>query len=194
MILVGIPFQDDAGHNGSPREPARLHEAAGGCALVAAWGAVVALGLGAGMLLPLVITRNTGAFGWGGIYGLFIAGVAVVSFGLAAIMWTVHRLRHHPSPRWRRIASTVAIVGSVALMLPFSAVILRLVELSFDTWTTTAAGATFVVLGGVLAADRPERRPALAFATIWVLLVGTIGYRAWLDDQAVVALGIGLLT
>jgi hypothetical protein len=59
--------------------------------------------------------------------------------------------------------------------------VLGWVEAPGGAWPLPVAGVTLLALASVLGAERTDRRPALLFAAIWILLLGTFAYRTWTD-------------
>ncbi len=56
-----------------------------------------------------------------------------------------------------------------------------------DGGLPSLAGVSLLALAAVLAADRSERAPALAFASVWLLLLAVVGYTVWTDMEVEVA-------
>jgi hypothetical protein len=169
-----------AGHGGEETE--RLdHEAAGGCAWLAAWASVCAFALGAGMVLVVVLTGESGAYGVAALMAVVICSFGVVMLVPGAVLWTAHRLHNHPGRRRRAAVALVLLVGAVALLAWTGAGLLGWLESPVETAVVPITGVTLLALSAVLAVEPDERHPAWAFAICWVLFIGTLGYRAWTD-------------
>jgi MFS family permease len=164
-----------------PSEPADNHEAAGGCAWLAAWAATCVFGSGAVLLAFVVVTGEGGPYGVAAIVALFVCGFGIMTLGAAAAMWAAHRLQDRSHSRRQTAAALTALAAAVAFLAPVVADLLGWLALPVEGWPVAVTGATLLVLAAVVAAERSERRPALAFAALWVLLLGTISYRAWTD-------------
>jgi hypothetical protein len=179
----GDPGSAPEGESQQPprSEPPASHEAAGGCAWLAAWVATGMFAAGAALLAAVVVTGQGGPYGVTALLALWICVFGVVTLGAAAAMWAVHRLRDRSHSRRQTAAALTALAVAVAFLAPVVADLLGWLALPVEGWPVAVTGVTLLVLAAVVAAERSERRPALAFAALWVLLLGTISYRAWTD-------------
>jgi hypothetical protein len=157
------------------------HEAAGGCALIAGWLGAVTFAVSCGLLALFIVSRDAGAFGYGVVMILGVALLGIVAFGIAAVAWVVHRLRHHRRPRARAAAAFAVLAVALVLLGGVVAGVVGWIEIPPDAWWPGAIGVTLLALAAVLAADRWERLPALLFAAVWVAILATAGYRTWTD-------------
>jgi MFS family permease len=198
VILVSIKFKPDgadrnpiaehhdpdlAGHEtASPRlsRPPEDPPAAAGCAWAAAWAATWLFASGALLMVFVVVTGNGGPYGVTALIALFVSGVGVAMLLAAAAIWAVHRLRVRSRSR-RTAATFAAMTGAVALLAPVVASLVGSVALHGEAWPIPVAGITLLALAAVLGAERPERRPAVGFAAVWLLLLGTLAYRSSTD-------------
>lgn len=154
---------------------------AGGCAWGAAALGASAFAMGAVVIVLVLVTGESGAYGLMAILGALLCWFGVALLGLAGGLWTAHRVRARSSPR-RTAGALVALAGGVALSLPPIADLLGVATPSTDGNSLPAvAGGTLLVLAAVLAADRSERRPVLLFAALVVLLLGIFVYRTSTD-------------
>lgn len=157
------------------------HRVAGGCAWGAAALAALAFATGTVVVVYVLVTGESGAYGLIAIFGALLCWFGVALLGLAVVLWTAHRLRARSSPR-RTAGALVALAGAIALLSPPVADFLGAAMPSPDGISLPAvAGGTLLVLAAVLAALRSERRPVLLFAALVVLLLGTFAYRTSTD-------------
>lgn len=156
------------------------HRVAGGCAWGAAALAALVFAIGAVVLAYVIVTGESGAYGLVGVFGALLSGLGIALLGVAAVLWTVHRVRRRSSPH-RTAAALVALAGAIVLLLPLTSDFLGVIVPSGETWPPSVAGGLLLVLAAVLAAERSERRPAVVFAALSVLLVGTYVYRTSTD-------------
>jgi hypothetical protein len=173
------PAGDETASPQAPH-PAADHTAAAGCGWLTAWAAAWLFASGALLLIFVVVTGNGGPYGVTPVIALFVCGLGVAVLVGAAAMWAVHRLRvGSRSPR--TAATLAALAGAVALLAPVVASLVGWVVLPGDAWPIPVAGVSLLALAALLGADWSERRPAMVFAAVWVLLVGTFAYRTWTD-------------
>jgi MFS family permease len=156
------------------------HPAFAGCAWLAAWASTWLFAAGAVLLIFVVVTRNAGAYGVTALMALFVCGLGVSALGAAALFWAGHRLRVR-TRTFRTAAALVALGGAIALLAPVVASFVGWVEAPGGAWPIPVVGVTLLALASVLGAERTDRRPALLFAAIWILLLGTFAYRTWTD-------------
>jgi len=162
----------------------------GGFAWLLAWIATVAFAVGAALLVLVVVTGNGGAYGMNGVFAMLICAVGLTMFAPAALIWVMGSLRRGRPDRRRWISTLIVAAAAVTVLAILVADVLDWLAGPAEAWPILVIGLNLVTLAAVLAAPRFERRPALAFAAVWVLLLGAIGYRAWTDFEArVVALG-----
>lgn len=197
MIPVSIKFQPDGTNRGAaahvepdlaadatsspqPSQPPEDQPAAAGCAWLAAWAATWLFAAGAALLIFVVVTRNGGGYGVTALIALFVCGLGAAALGTATVIWAGHRLRVRRRT-FRTAATLAALAGAIALLTPVVASLLGWVALPGQAWPIPVAGMTLLALASVLGAERRERRPALVFAAVWVVLLGTLGYRTWTD-------------
>ena len=161
----------------------------GGCVWLASWMAVILFALGALPLTLVIITRDAGAYGVGASDPALIVAIASVVIGISAGLSIVDRLWHGTRPFVRTIAALVAFTAATLCLAPAVAELLGVVVPPFEVWPPTVAGVSLLSLAAVLAAHRWERRPALAFAAAWMLLLGITGYSVWTEMEVEVACG-----
>jgi hypothetical protein len=157
------------------------HEAAGGCAWMAAWAAVCTFTLGATLVLVVVLTGHAGAYGVAALGAMLACSLGVVMLVPAAILWTGHQLRNHPGRRWRTAVALVPLLGAVALLSWIGAGLLGWPGSPVDSAVAPVAGVTLLALSAVLVVEPEERHPAWAFAALWVAFIGILSYRVWTD-------------
>jgi uncharacterized membrane protein YhaH (DUF805 family) len=162
-------------------EPPASHEAAGGCAWLAAWAGTGVFAAGAALLAAAVVTGQGGPYGATALLALWICVFGVVTLGAAAAMWAVHRLRDRSHSDRRTAAALTAFAGAIAMLTPIVADFFGWVALPTESWPVALGGVTLLALAAVLGADRSERRPTLVFAVAWLLLLGTLAYRISTD-------------
>jgi hypothetical protein len=171
---------------GSDLDPEAVDQL-GGWVWLASWMAVFIFILGAMPLMLMIVARNAGPYGAGLLMPVLFVGCAIVGIGLASALSIVDRLWHRTRPFARTIAALAAFTSAIVFLTPAVAELLGVARPPFDTWPDTVAGVSLLALTAVLAAERPERRPALAFAAAWLLLIGIAGYSAWTDMEVEVA-------
>ena len=159
----------------------------GGCVWLASWMAVLIFVLGALPLMLMIVARNAGPYGAGAIMPTVFVGCAIVGIGLASALSIVDRLWQRRRPFARTIAALAAFIAATVFLAPAVAELLGLARPPFDVWPDTVAGVSLLALTAVLAAERLERRPALAFAAAWLLLVAVVGYSVWTEMEVEVA-------
>jgi MFS family permease len=184
VIPVSITFQPENtdAQTASPR-PSQLpedHPAAAGCAWLAAWAATWLFAAGAALLIFVVVTGNGGSYGVTALIALFVCGLGATALGAAAVIWAGHRLRMRRRTL-RTTATLAALAGAIALLAPVLANLVGWVALPGEAWRIPVAGVTLLSLASILGAERMDRRPALLFAAVWILLLGTFAYRTWTD-------------
>jgi hypothetical protein len=157
------------------------HDAAAGFAWLTAWLGTFVFAIGSALLAFLVVTGEAGPYGAGALIALLVWSFGVAAFTPAAAMWAVHRLRYHRRPRFRTTAALTALAGAFVLLASLVANLLGRLDLPAESWPIPVVGVTLLALGAVLCADPADRQPALAFAAVWVFLLGMVAYRTWTD-------------
>jgi hypothetical protein len=158
--------------------PAARHAAAAGYAWLTAWAATWLFASGAVLLVFVVVTGNGGPYGVTALIALCVCGFGVAVLVAPAAMWSLRRLRVRSGSR-RTAATLASLAGAVALLAPVVASLVGWVVLPGEAWPIPVAGVSMLVLAAVLGAEWSERRPALVFAAVWVLFLGTFAYRTW---------------
>jgi hypothetical protein len=136
--------------------------------------------VGAAVLVFAVVSGESGPYGVTAVGALVLCGFGIGALGLAAAAWARAQLR----ARWRSrrlVAAFIALLAAVALLALLVADLRGWLSLLADSWPLPVAGVSALVIGAVLVAPRAERRPTLAFAGIWLLLLATVAYRTWTD-------------
>lgn len=186
MLSVSSTF---SGPTGTPPDDRQL---AGGCAWLVAWLATGTFAVGAGLLFLLIVTDNVGAYGLNAVFALVLAGLGVALLAAAAFAWVVAWF-HHGGAVPRRVVTALIVASAAGALVVSGADLIGWLPRTVERWPIISVGLTLLPLAAVLAAPGPERRPALAFAAAWLLLIGALGYRAWTDfDARVVTLGQAL--
>jgi uncharacterized membrane protein YidH (DUF202 family) len=159
-----------------------------------AWVATCLFAVGAAVLAFALVSGESGPYGVTAVGALVLCGFGIGALGLAAAAWT----RAQPRARWRSrrlVAAFIALLAAVVLLALLVADLRGWLSLLADSWPLPVAGVSALVIGAVLAAPHAERRPTLAFAGIWLLLLGTVAYRTWTDLRVeVVWLGPNIAT
>lgn len=166
---------------------------AGGFAWLLAWMATVAFAVGGALLLLVIVTGNGGAYGMNGVFAMLICAAGIAMLAPAALIWVVAALRRGRPERRRGTSALIVATAAATVLAALVADVFEWLAGPTEAWAILVIGLTLVTLATVIAAPRSERRPALAFAAVWVLLLGGLGYRAWTDfDARVVSLGQAL--
>jgi len=159
----------------------------GGCVWLASWMAVCIFVLGGLPLMLMIVTRNAGPYGAGALMPALFVGCAIVGIGLTSALSIVDRLWHRTRPFARTIAALAAFSAAAMCLAPEVAALLGIVGPSIEGGLPWLAGVSLLVLAAVLAARRSERSGALAFASVWLLLLAVVGYTAWTEMEVEVA-------
>jgi hypothetical protein len=157
---------------------ARVSDGVGGFAWLTAWAGASVFAAGAIILVAPIVTRIPDPYAGAAVLAVAICVLGVAIFAVAGAAWLVRLLLDRSFGR-RRLAAIVALAGAAASLTALVADQVGALGLPDETWPFVLVGVSLLALGAILAARASERRPALAFGVVWVLLVGVLAYGTW---------------